>query len=117
MMSMCRWTALWLLFIGYLFLGAFLFYWIERGYEEYRRLDENPEKLDIEGEIFESIVIENTCEKLCRCYRNLNTSKKGGHEGNSVKATHSAFKTDEIEPCRCKYSCSGLVLVMEFRIG
>ena len=54
--------------MGYLFLGAFLFYSIERRYEEYRRLDENPEKLDIEGEIFESIVAENM---ICRTYKTI----------------------------------------------
>lgn len=40
---------LWFIFISYLFLGAFIFYAIERRYEEYRRVDDNPEKLEIEG--------------------------------------------------------------------
>lgn len=51
MMSIKQWLMLWLIFIGYLFLGAFVFYSIERRYEEYRRVDDNPEKLNIEGSL------------------------------------------------------------------
>lgn len=51
-MSKRRWFVLWLFFIAYLFLGAIIFYTIERGLEEQRR----SEKLKADNEI-ESLLL------------------------------------------------------------
>lgn len=52
-MSANRWFMLWMVFLSYLLLGAFIFYAIERRYEETRRVEDTPEKLDIEGIVLE----------------------------------------------------------------
>lgn len=48
-MSFGQFLVLWLLFIGYLFLGAFIFYATERRHEEAKRVEDNIEKLELEG--------------------------------------------------------------------
>lgn len=50
MMPANQWIMLWIIFLSYVLLGAFVFYLIESKHEESRRM-EDPSKLNVEGNL------------------------------------------------------------------